>query len=201
MPGVRLNVSRRGLGVSAGPRGLTVSRGADGRYRRTLSVPGTGLDNTEVIFPRKKRHMTAPQGPSVSATEFESPSGRPKALGWLRSHPKTSVAGGLLLLGLLGSAGGGSGGDNATTASVVSVSDVAADEQQKAAEKAADETAAEKAAADDLAAETAAKAAEEAAAAHWRARRPQAETVRAVHEGRQQCPAGEPIGGSRPESR
>jgi hypothetical protein len=54
LPGVRLNLSRRGVGFSAGPRGLKVGRGADGRYRRTISVPGTGLYNTTVLSSRKQ---------------------------------------------------------------------------------------------------------------------------------------------------
>lgn len=40
---LRLNVSKRGVGVSAGVRGLRFSRGADGRNRTTFSIPGTGL--------------------------------------------------------------------------------------------------------------------------------------------------------------
>jgi hypothetical protein len=53
LPGVRINLSRRGIGYSVSPRGLKVDRGADGKYRRTISVPGTGLDNTSVIGSRK----------------------------------------------------------------------------------------------------------------------------------------------------
>jgi len=46
---LRLNVSKRGLGVSVGVPGLRVGLGADGKLRRTLSIPGTGLRETEVI--------------------------------------------------------------------------------------------------------------------------------------------------------
>jgi hypothetical protein len=38
--GVRLNVSKKGLGVSAGPRGARVSRGASGRKRVSLGWRG-----------------------------------------------------------------------------------------------------------------------------------------------------------------
>jgi hypothetical protein len=53
LPGVRINLSRRGIGYSVSPRGLTVGCGADGQYRRTISDPGTGLYNTSVIGSRK----------------------------------------------------------------------------------------------------------------------------------------------------
>lgn len=43
MPGVRLNFSKSGVGVSGGVKGYTVSRGPSGRVTRTASIPGTGL--------------------------------------------------------------------------------------------------------------------------------------------------------------
>jgi hypothetical protein len=39
-PGVRLNFSKRGVGVSAGRRGATVSRGAKGRKQVSLGWKG-----------------------------------------------------------------------------------------------------------------------------------------------------------------
>jgi hypothetical protein len=44
-PGVRLNVSKRGAGVSLGGKGFTHSIGPGGR-RTTVSAPGTGLSYT-----------------------------------------------------------------------------------------------------------------------------------------------------------
>lgn len=49
---IRLSVSKRGLGVSAGAGPVRISQGADGKTRRTIRVPGTGIFNTKVI--RKK---------------------------------------------------------------------------------------------------------------------------------------------------
>lgn len=43
---LRLNFSRRGLGVSVGSKRYRVSRGADGKTRRTISLPG-GLRRTD----------------------------------------------------------------------------------------------------------------------------------------------------------
>lgn len=44
--GVRLNVSKKGLGISAGVKGARVSIGPNGK-RTTLSIPGTGLSYTK----------------------------------------------------------------------------------------------------------------------------------------------------------
>ncbi len=46
---VRLNFSKRGVGVSIGVPGFRLSFGADGKKRRTLSIPGTGLRKTEEV--------------------------------------------------------------------------------------------------------------------------------------------------------
>ena len=46
---VRLNFTKRGLGVSVGVPGFRLSLGADGKKRRTLSIPGTGLRKTEQV--------------------------------------------------------------------------------------------------------------------------------------------------------
>jgi hypothetical protein len=40
LPGLRLNFSKRGVGVSAGGRGATVSRGATGRKQVSLGWRG-----------------------------------------------------------------------------------------------------------------------------------------------------------------
>src|SRR3954468_15999052 len=53
-PGVRLNMSKRGLGVSAGPRGTKVSLGGDGKVRRTISIPGTGISHRSIVGGRRQ---------------------------------------------------------------------------------------------------------------------------------------------------
>lgn len=45
----RFTLSKRGISTSAGAGPLRVTRGADGKYRRTVRVPGTGLYDTKVI--------------------------------------------------------------------------------------------------------------------------------------------------------
>lgn len=49
VPGVRLNVSKRGVGMSAGVRGARVSVSPGGRVTRTLSIPGTGLSHVQSL--------------------------------------------------------------------------------------------------------------------------------------------------------
>ena len=41
--GVSLNLSKRGAGVSAGPRGAKISRSADGRLTGSAGIPGSGV--------------------------------------------------------------------------------------------------------------------------------------------------------------
>lgn len=47
--GIRLNFGKNGIGISGGIKGLRYSKGADGKIRRTISIPHTGLRKTEII--------------------------------------------------------------------------------------------------------------------------------------------------------
>lgn len=65
----RINVSKSGIGYSAGVKGFRVTKRADGRTQRTYSVPGTGISYVDTIggkmqTPRKTR-ATAPSVRSV----------------------------------------------------------------------------------------------------------------------------------------
>ncbi len=46
-PGIRLNMSKSGIGMSAGVKGFRVTKRADGRVQRTTSIPGTGISYVE----------------------------------------------------------------------------------------------------------------------------------------------------------
>jgi hypothetical protein len=61
--GFRVNLSKSGLGWSWGFRGFRVGRDAKGRVTRTVSIPGTGLFNREVL-----RGSQRPGGPPKSAS-------------------------------------------------------------------------------------------------------------------------------------
>lgn len=41
--GVTLNISKRGAGLSAGPKGMKISRSAQGRLSGSMGIPGSGL--------------------------------------------------------------------------------------------------------------------------------------------------------------
>lgn len=65
MPGVRLTLSPSGISTSAGVRGARITRSANGRVTRTLSVPGSGLSHSKTIRPatsvvRRSAGGTAP---------------------------------------------------------------------------------------------------------------------------------------------
>jgi hypothetical protein len=45
LPGVRLNLSKSGLGVSAGVRGLRVGVDSKGRKYANVGLPGTGISS------------------------------------------------------------------------------------------------------------------------------------------------------------
>ena len=42
-PGVKLNLSKRGIGVSAGVKGARVSLNSKGRVTKSVGIPGTGI--------------------------------------------------------------------------------------------------------------------------------------------------------------
>jgi hypothetical protein len=48
--GVKVNLSKKGVGVSTGVKGLRVSHGADGKTRVTASLPGTGISYQETLI-------------------------------------------------------------------------------------------------------------------------------------------------------
>jgi hypothetical protein len=60
LPGVHLNLSRNGVGVSIGGRGAHVGWTARGRRYVSLGVPGTGLSWREYEKRRKVQPMVRP---------------------------------------------------------------------------------------------------------------------------------------------
>lgn len=53
--GFRINVSKSGIGYSWGVKGFRVSRSANGKMRKTTSIPGTGISYTEEIHGPEER--------------------------------------------------------------------------------------------------------------------------------------------------
>jgi len=57
LPGVRLNLSRSGVGISAGVRGLHVGLDAKGRKYASAGIPGAGLSSRQYL---RRSTATAP---------------------------------------------------------------------------------------------------------------------------------------------
>ena len=60
-PGVRLNIGKKSVGISAGVKGARVSVNSSGRKTTTVGLPGTGLSysKTEKIGGRKTTTRSA----------------------------------------------------------------------------------------------------------------------------------------------
>lgn len=58
-PGVRLNVSHKNLGLSAGVRGARVSVNTNGRTTRTVGIPGTGISHTSTTTSGRRSSSSA----------------------------------------------------------------------------------------------------------------------------------------------
>ncbi|MDR7170514.1 hypothetical protein J2W56_004265 [Nocardia kruczakiae] len=70
---VRITASKKGLGVSAGAGPVRVGIGADGKVRRTVRLPGTGINDTKVVGQTAK-----PTKPRAQATPQPQPEARPE---------------------------------------------------------------------------------------------------------------------------
>lgn len=46
-PGIRMNISKSGIGFSAGVKGARISVNSKGRVTKTVSIPGTGISYSE----------------------------------------------------------------------------------------------------------------------------------------------------------
>lgn len=121
--GFRLNVSRRGVGLSGGVRGARVSVNSKGRVTRTLSVPGTGISHVTTLGgpmsnPTEQVQPPVWDTPSTTGGGTSMPSG-PAA--WVKRHKIVAGVGALVFAVGLGSAlGGGDPATPGTTASLLS---------------------------------------------------------------------------------
>lgn len=90
IPGVRLNMGKKGTSLSIGGHGLTKTFHSDGKVTTTVSVPGTGISYVDVQKPKKtptptnhtqkSSKKTLPQSPAASnPTSTSKPSLSTKA--------------------------------------------------------------------------------------------------------------------------
>lgn len=66
LPGVRLNISKTGIGVSAGVRGFHVGRDARGKSYLSAGIPGTGISYRKTL-------QSKPGAPDHSVHQEHSP--------------------------------------------------------------------------------------------------------------------------------
>lgn len=59
LPGVTLNIGKRGVSTSIGPRGARVTYG-HGKRRTTVGIPGTGISHTAVKSTTKGKKPSKP---------------------------------------------------------------------------------------------------------------------------------------------
>ena len=81
--GVRININKNSVGISAGVKGARVSLNSKGRTTTTVGIPGTGISyvHTDSVYSKGKRSSQAP-----SSSDFGSglsPKKPPKKRKWL----------------------------------------------------------------------------------------------------------------------
>jgi tetratricopeptide (TPR) repeat protein len=81
-PGVRLNATKSGVGMSFGPRGLRYSVHSSGRQTRSIGIPGSGLSHVEVSAGSSRRRSVAPRQIVVPMAQASHLLPKP---GWLSS--------------------------------------------------------------------------------------------------------------------
>lgn len=81
-PGLRLNLSKGGVSLSAGPRGAQFTVGTSGT-RATVGLPGTGLHYT-VLNPHKKLLGQTAKPARNTSSSVSAPAAKAPKLGWLQ---------------------------------------------------------------------------------------------------------------------
>lgn len=78
----RFTVSQRGISTSFGAGPFRISKGADGKVRRTIRIPGTGIYDTKVVN-RRPRKPASRSGAVMPPNPYRPTPGPPPA-GWYR---------------------------------------------------------------------------------------------------------------------
>ena len=68
--GVRMNIGKRGIGISAGVKGARISYGADGKVRTTSSIPGTGISYTSTLNKNKAKKSVNNSGNDIDTNVY-----------------------------------------------------------------------------------------------------------------------------------
>jgi len=65
-PGIRINLSKTGIGASLGFRGFRLTKRADGKVQRTISLPGTGISFVDTLGKNEKSKGTSSSRPRIA---------------------------------------------------------------------------------------------------------------------------------------
>lgn len=88
MPGLKMNISHKGVGYSAGVKGARISRSPSGRVTRTLSVPGTGISHVSTLSSGRGASGAVRRPPGGSVRPPATPSAPwPSPAALLRAAP------------------------------------------------------------------------------------------------------------------
>ena len=88
-PGVRMTVSRSGVGYSVGGGGVRVTRRPRGGHSRTVGIPGSGISHTRTLDESSRRTNTTARTPVLPGPAKPGP----MAPGWEKALFRLLVAG------------------------------------------------------------------------------------------------------------
>ncbi len=80
----RFTVSQRGISTSFGAGLFRISKGADGKVRRTVRIPGTGIYDTKVVSRPPRKHASGKEMNSIMPPNQHQPPVGPPSAGWYR---------------------------------------------------------------------------------------------------------------------
>lgn len=72
-PGVRLNINKNSVGLSAGVKGAHVSVNSKGRVTRSVGIPGTGISYVETNNLNKSKNKSTAQADRLPNSEYTAP--------------------------------------------------------------------------------------------------------------------------------
>lgn len=89
-PGVRLNISKKSVGISAGVKGYRKSINSSGRVTTSIVVPGTGVSyvKTENLKSKKKKTVSSRVSSTAAAASSSAPSPAPAKVQKAAAQPK-----------------------------------------------------------------------------------------------------------------
>ncbi|WNX87556.1 DUF4236 domain-containing protein [Emergencia timonensis] len=89
-PGVKLNINKKSIGITAGVKGAHVSVNSKGRKTTTVGIPGTGLSYTETSKIGASTDKTSNRNSRVGSNVEGAPPNPPK-IEFLKSLIKASA--------------------------------------------------------------------------------------------------------------